>query len=116
MKGVTDAKGLQNLRTATTRRIHTKPPHRGTAHLDMYLLSKEQQRLEQELAHLDGRRERISERLTGIQEEVAKLRRVAQQEEAGEMPQGSDVEPASKPGSNSEEESQKQWKTMSVDY
>jgi len=79
MKGVTDAKGLRNLKTATTRRIRAKPPQGGTAHLDMYLLGKEKQRLEQELAHLDERRGRIHDHLAGITRTLVELQQVVQQ-------------------------------------
>ena len=112
MKTVTDVKGLANLGTATTKRIHAKPPQGGTAHLDMYLLGKEKQRLEQELAHLDQRRERIHRRLKGIAEELGSLHQVAQQEEASELTDGggggATPNPAKPPS--------KQWRTMPLEY
>ena len=73
MKRVTHVKGLQHLPTATSRRVAAKPPQSGTVHLDMYLLDMERQRLEQELAHLDDRRGRISERIGRIINEFPSL-------------------------------------------
>ena len=116
MKGVTEAKGLRNLKTATTKRIHTKPPQRGTAHLDMYLLGKEKQRLEQERANLDERRARIQDRLAGIAEELARLRQVAQREEAGRASDGAQLETSGVPGQPSPGQAKRRWKTMSLEY
>ncbi|MFH1560622.1 MAG: hypothetical protein ABID84_04350 [Chloroflexota bacterium] len=116
MKGVTETKGLQNLKTATTQRIRTKPPQRGTAHLDMYLLSKEKQRLEQELAHLDKRRARIQSHIAEVVDQLLRLRVVAQQEETGEMSEGPGVEGTIKPAMSSARQAQPRWKTMRLEY
>lgn len=112
MKGVTDTKGLGNIQTATTRRLRARPPQRGTAHLEMYLLSAEKQRLEQELAHLDERRRRIQERLKGIATELLRLQQVAQQEEAGGRSDGSGVEATAGP----DKSPSRRWKTMPLEY
>ena len=116
MKGVTQSKGLRNLKTATTRRIHTKPPQRGTAHLDMYLLGKEKQRLEQELANLDERRARVLKHLEEIAREVGKLQQVAQQEKADAWSDGVGVEATAIPARHSSMRVQPPWKTMPLDY
>lgn len=116
MKGVTQAKGLRNLKTATTTRIHTKPPQRGTAHLDMYLLGKEQQRLEQELANLDERRTRLLNHLEEVAKELGKLQQVAQQEKANASSDGVGVEAAAIPARLSPMQVQPRWKTMPLDY
>lgn len=116
MKDVTDAKGLRQLHTATTRRLRAKPPQQGTAHLEMYLLSKEKQRLEQELAHLDQRREGIHRRVTEILEEVTRLQQVAQQEDAGGVSDGSQLQTPASPGQPSPEQAQPGWKTMPLEY
>lgn len=117
MKGVTDAKSLRNLRTATTHRIHAKPPQRGTAHLEMYLLSMERQRLEQELAHLEERRERIGKRLATMAEELARFQEVAQQEEAvSGMLDGGGAGPKASTARPSPSQAQPQWKRMPLEY
>ena len=112
LKGVTDAKGLRHIKTATTRRIAAKPPQSGTAHLDMYLLGKERQRLEQELAHLDDRRIRIGNRITGIVEEIARLRQVAEQVATDGVGAGAGTDP-SRPSNG---QAHRRWKTMPVEY
>lgn len=112
MKTVTDVKGLSNLGTATTKRLHAKPPQGGTAHLEMYLLGKEKQRLDQELAHLEQRRERIHRRLKGITEELGRLHQVAQQEEAGELTDGAGGGATPNPAKSPS----RHWKTMPLEY
>ena len=116
MKDVTNVKGLGNLQTATTKRLRARPPQRGTAHLDMYLVSTEKRRLEEELAHLEDRGKRLRERLTGSQEELARLRQVAQEEEADERSdydggKTMDIPPQSPPG-----QAQRPWRTMPLEY
>lgn len=114
MPGVTDAKGLPNLRTATTQRIRARPPQRGTAHLDMYLLSKEKERLEQELAHLEKRRERLQRHMAEIVGQLLELRRVAQQEEKVQLTEG--VDGTAIPPEKPPREDQPRWKTMPLEY
>lgn len=80
MKDVTRAKGLGDLRTATTHHIPSKPPRKGTTYLDLFALSMERQRLEQEMAGIERRRKRILDRLAGVGEGMDKLIISAQQE------------------------------------
>ncbi|MDP2727411.1 MAG: hypothetical protein Q8P59_07685 [Dehalococcoidia bacterium] len=104
------ARGLSDLRTATTSRIHAKPPQKGTEYLNLYLLDKESQRLEQELAGLDHRQKRIQTHLAEIHKAMTKVGEDAQQEHptllqtpAGNTCAGRDYR-------------QRQWKKMPVDY
>ena len=48
MKDITNARGLSDLRTASTGHIHCKPHPKGTTYLDLFLLNKEKERLEKE--------------------------------------------------------------------
>ena len=116
MKTVTDVKGLSNLGTATTKRIRARPPQGGTAHLEMYLLSKEKQRLGQELAHLDQRRERIHRRLNEILKEITRLQQLAQEGEAGGASDGAQLETSDVPGQPSARQAQPPWQTMPLEY
>ena len=68
------ARGLSDLRTATTSRIHAKPPQKGAEYLNLYLLDKEAQRLEVELGVLEHRRKRIQVHLEEIRKAMANLR------------------------------------------
>lgn len=107
MKSVTDARGLSDLRTAITGRVHSKPPQKGATHLDLYLLDMEKQRLEQELALLERRRARIQEHLAEVAKAMAKLggEGAAQEPTAGQ-----------EPAASSPEEKGRQWKKMVLDY
>jgi len=115
MKTVTDAKGLTNIGTATTRRLKTKPPQRGTSHLEMYLLSKEKERLEQELDHLDKRRTRIHGRVAAVVEELSSLAEVAMREGTGRVAEAA-VRPTGKPAASSPEQEGHRWNTMALEY
>lgn len=116
MKTVTDVKGLSNLGTATTKRIRARPPQGGTGHLEMYLISKEKQRLGQELAHLDQRRERIQRRIAEIGEQLVKLRQLALQEDAGGASDGAQLETSGVPGQPSPGLAERRWKAMPLEY
>jgi len=114
MKDVTSAKGLSDLRTATTHHVPSKPPRKGTTYLDLYSLSMERQRLEKELSRLEQRKKRVAERLGEIQRAMEKLEQTAQQERAALMSSaklGGDQQMAS-----SEQPRGRRWKKMGVDY
>jgi len=114
MKDVTSAKGLSDLRTATTHHVPSKPPRKGTTYLDLYSLSMERQRLEKELSRLEQRKKRVAERLGEIQRAMEKLEQTAQQERAALMSSaklGGDPQMAA-----SEQPRGRRWKKMGVDY
>jgi len=108
-------KSLQDLNTTTTKRIRARPPQRGNTHLEMYLLGKEKQRLQQEMANLDQRRGRIQKRLMEIQEELVQLRQVAQQME-DETSDDAGAEATATPAKPSPGQAQPRWKTMPLEY
>ena len=117
MKDGTKAKGLGNLPTATTKRLRARPPQRGTAHLDMYLISTEKRRLEEELAHLEERQRRVRERLKGNQEELTRLRQVARVEaEDGEGPNHNGAKTMDLPPQPSPGQAPRPWRTMPLEY
>jgi len=68
----TTAKGLSDLRTASTRRIRCKTRRNGTAHLDIYLLNMEKQRLDTDghlgtpLENLRGDKQASTRDRTGV--------------------------------------------------
>jgi chromosome segregation ATPase len=114
MKAVT-AKGLSDLRTAITTRVHSKPPQKGTAHLDLYLLSKEKQRLEKELSRLEQRQGRIQEHLAEIHKAMSTLEQEAEQERSSDDP-SADLGTGEKRAATAGQCSQRPWKKMTVDY
>ncbi|MDP2952167.1 MAG: hypothetical protein Q8O76_02475, partial [Chloroflexota bacterium] len=115
MKDVTSAKGLSDLRTAITTRVHAKPPQKGTAHLDLYLLGKEKQRLEKDLAGLEQRQRRIQVHLAEIRQAMGKLEHETKREESSENP-STDLGAGEKQPAPASQYSARRWKKMTVDY
>lgn len=115
MKDVTTAKGLSDLRTALSRHVHSKPAQKGTAHLDLYLLSKEKQRLEKELARLEQRQRRIRERLADICQAMGMLEQQAEQERSSEEA-STELGSVEKQPAPASQYSQRPWKKMPLDY
>jgi len=115
MRDVTNAKGLGDLRTAITNRVHAKPPQKGTAHLDLYLLSKEKQRLEKELTRLEQRQRRIQEHLTEIRQMMSTLEQEAECERSLDNP-STDLAGGKKQPTPATQHSQRRWKKMTVEY
>ena len=103
-------RGLSDLRTATTTRLHAKPPQKGTEYLNLYLLDKEAQRLEQELAGLEHRRKRIHGHLSEIRSTMAKVEGDAHQDRLLMQPaMAGPVQAGQDPG-------KRRWRRMPVDY
>jgi hypothetical protein len=114
MEDIARAKGLSDLRTATTHHIPAKPPRKGMTYLDLFSLSMERQRLEQELAGIERRRKRICDRLAEVQNAMEKLVNSAQQEKAA---QSSSAKPAADQQVASIQQPRgRQWKKMPVGY
>lgn len=66
-------KGMGDIRTMSTHHIASRPPRKGTTYLDLFALSMEKQRLEQELAGLERRRKRILTRLGEAEASMQKI-------------------------------------------
>ena len=115
MKDVTSAKGLSDLRTAITTRVHSKPPKKGTAHLNLYLLDTEKQRLEKELVGLEQRQRRIQVHLTDIRREMATLEQETEQERSS-MDPSADIGAGGKQPAPASQYGQRPWKKMTLDY
>ncbi len=114
MNGTVRAKGLDELRTASTHHIAAKPPRKGTTYLDLFSLSMERQRLEQELVGIERRRKRIFNRLGDVQGSMDKLVGSAQKEKAAGSSSANPA-PAVQLSARAEPEGQ-QWKKMTVNY
>jgi len=114
MNNTVRARGLDELRTVTTHHIAAKPPRKGTTYLDLFALSMERQRLEQELVGIERRRKRIFNRLADVQSAMEKLVNEVQAEKAAQ-------DSSAKPGVDSqlaanEQPGGRQWKKMTVNY
>lgn len=115
MKDVTSAKGLGDLRTATTHHVASKPPRKGTTYLDLYAISMEKQRLEKELSRLERRQGRIHERLGEIRKAMDTLRQESERERSSDNP-STDIRDGEKQPAPASQYSQRRWKKMTLDY
>jgi len=115
MRDVTNAKGLGDLRTAITNRVHAKPPQKGTAHLDLYLLSKEKQRLEKEVTRLERQQKRVREHLTEVCQTIEELEKEAQLEGSSQMA-SIDLAGGKKEPAPASQYGQRRWKKMTLEY
>ena len=106
-------KGLGELRTVTTHHITAKPPRKGTTYLDIFVLSMERQRLEQELVSVERRRKRILNRLAEAQSSMEKLMNDVSPEKTEES---SSAEPVPVIQSVKEPSRAQAWKRMTVNY
>jgi hypothetical protein len=117
MKNVTEAKakGLVDLRTATSHHITSLPPLKGTTHLDLYLLDRERQRLEQELSRMEMRGRRINSLLEEIRKKMERLNESAEQGH-GLLDSHSTERAAGKLGAPAKRDGHGKWKKMAVEY
>ena len=115
MRNLIRARGLSDLRTATTARVRTKTRQPGTINLDLFLQSKEKQRLMKELAILGDRARCIQMRLVEIEKAIAWLEKEAQREKG----EGQD---ANLPGNGEESPvppdhfGLRQWRKITLSY
>lgn len=113
MPSISNRRGLRDLRTAISSRVHAKPPQEGTAYLSLYLLNTEAQRLEMELASLEHRQRRVQTHLKEIYKTMARLNEEAQM---GAPLSLLHPEPAAGGNPPARDYGQRQWKKMTLDY
>jgi len=115
MAGVTELKGLGNIRTALSTRLHAKPAQKGTAHRDLYILGNEKKRLEKEVTRLERQQKRVREHLAEVCQAIEGLEKEAQLEGSSQM--GSiDLAGGKKEPAPASQYSQRQWKKMTFEY
>jgi putative cell wall-binding protein len=102
-RSATELRGLREIRTMTSSQKRSIPRVQSSAYLDLYILSKEKDRLEKEVCNLDKRKKSIQKRLDEINAEMDRL-----QKAETERPEGN-IESIEKP-------SGKDWKTLSLNY
>lgn len=106
MRGVTDISGLRGIRSMhSTRR--SIPRFKKSAFLDLYVLQKEKERLEKEVALLAKRNQGIQKRLGDIQRQMDGLEQSAQSERPG-----NGGEKAAEPNGPTK----RKWKAFSLKY
>lgn len=106
-RGVSDISGLRKIRTMHSASKRSIPRVASSAYLDLYMLRKEEERLEKEDAILEKRKAAIQKRLEDINKEIEMLKAL-EEKEKGRQADRKEV---------TEEESQeKRWKKMSLSY
>ena len=115
MGDVTELKGLGNIRTALSTRLHAKPAQKGTAHRDLYIIGNEKKRLEKEVTRLERQHKRVRDHLVEVCQAIEELEKEAQLEGSSQM--GSiDLAGGKKEPPPASQYSQRRWKKMTLDY
>jgi hypothetical protein len=70
-----DIPGIEKVRTMKTTHSRSMPPNMDEPYIEMYVRSKEKERLENEVTRLDTRREVIVGRLQEIEKQMKRLQR-----------------------------------------
>ena len=117
-KTVSDFKGVPDIKTAISKHIRSMPRQDDRYYLDLYLLQKEQQRLEREAGWADKRKKRVQKRASDVQQEIA-----AQEKKALEGMSILQESPPDRPSqiedkeeTQSDKHKAKKWTTMSLEY
>lgn len=110
-RGVSDISGLHAMRTLhSTGRRSIPRGYQSSAFIDLYMMTKEKERLEKETSVI-GRRNRVIERRIGeIEKETQKLREM----EAGKLAEGARAIRKSIP--YLEGHAPREWKRMALRY
>ena len=115
MRDVTELKGLGNIRTALSTRLHAKPAQKGTAHRDLYILGNEKRRMEKEVVRLERQQKRVREHLAEVCQAIEELEKEAQLEGSSQM--GSiDLAGGKKGPPPASQYNQRRWKKMTLEY
>ncbi|MEK6582540.1 MAG: hypothetical protein AABZ25_09170 [Nitrospirota bacterium] len=106
-RGVSDVSGLRNIRSMHSTGKRAIPRAASSAYLDLYMLRKENERLEKEDAILEKRKVGIQKRLEDIKKEMEVLEKLEQQGK-GRKDKNREVK--------KEEPQEKKWKKMGLSY
>lgn len=107
MRGMTDVKGLREIRSLRGTGKRSIPRVQSSAYLDLYVLEKEKERLEKEATVLEKRGGAIRKRLADIQRQMETVERSASSAECRTGRDGRGRGPSG-PG--------KKWRTVSLSY
>jgi hypothetical protein len=108
MISITQIKSLGDMRTTISTHARSAPRQQGSTYLEVYLLDKERQRLETELAMLAKRQRRVEARLGEIRPTIEKLRG------EGPNPGESSVPPGAAAAAHRRDP--RQWRNMTIGY
>jgi len=111
MKDIGNARGLRDLRTASSAHIHCRPHPKGTTHLDLFLFNKEKERLEKKQMMLEHQQRIIRERVADIDKAMEKLKKKNEPEDITDVGDNGD-----KSGRDEKKPVEGNWKKMSLRY
>jgi len=106
MKSAMDIRGVRDIRSIHGTGRRAIPRAQSSAHLDLYVLGKEQERLEKEASLLEKRTQTIQKRLGDIRRQADGLEKAARAEGRAL----SDERPEAGNGSD------KRWRTFPLEY
>ncbi len=107
MRGMAEVSGLREIRSVRSTGKRSIPRVQTSAHLDLYILEKERERLEKEAVLLEKRSRAVRKRLGDIQRQAESLEKPASLTESHKGKDGRGGEP-SRPG--------KKWKAFPLNY
>ncbi len=115
MGDITELKGLNDLRTATTTHLHSIPHHEGTEYLELYLASNEKKRLAKLTKTWERQQRRTQARRAAVIQSIAKLeKKVGLENNIGPDPLAEPVAGDWQPPAP--DYTRRRWKKMTVDY
>ena len=115
MKSVTQLNSLGDMKTSISTHSRATPRQKGATYLGIYLLDKEKQRLETELAMLSKRQRRIEGRLAELQKTMEmQLSKAEQADSLVSRAPASAVAENQTPGDNGV--NPRKWKKMTIEY
>jgi predicted nucleic acid-binding Zn-ribbon protein len=103
IRGVTEIKGLRETRTMQGSKKRSMPRVKRSAYLDLFILGKEESRLEKEMSVIEKRKESLQKKLGEIAVELKKLEEAKNREKRAA------------PG-ESDPQRPKDWKKMAMTY
>jgi len=108
MRGVSNISGLRDIRSHNSTSKRSIPRIQSSAHLELYVLGKEKERLEKEAALLEKRNQAIGRRVGDIRQQAEALEGSASRAE-GRTGDDEGRREGGKPA-------KKKWKTFSMNY
>jgi len=126
-RAVSELKGLPNINTSVSKKIHSVPPGRGDHdYLDLYVLQKERERLVKEARWIKKRRLQVGMKASNVDKEMAKKQEKALQEMtlASEPPASQpDKKPVEEKATGKKQKApkryeykEKEWNKFTVEY
>lgn len=100
------ASGLSDIKTTQGAKVRAMPKRQGANYLDLYVLTKEKARLEEEKSVVDKRKEQLESNIKELEREIETLTKTLSQQD------GQTVSPERV----KKKAPQKEWKTMPLEY